>query len=263
MPIFAGKSAEIFENSRARQSYGYKATTQERARGNIQGKLMIQLKAGRSFVAAFLVASVLYSAVLQAGPQTATKDATKTATKDATKKTKSKDTTKDKDKAPTKEVKLDEGSLDDLKKFIAKQKGKVVVVDLWSTSCIPCMKEFPHLVELSKKYPKRVVCVSFSCDYYGVKSKPPSYYRKNVEKFLKKKKATFKNFLSTTASDDLFDKIKLASIPAVMVFGPDGKLAKRFDNDDLADDAEPFTYKKAVNPLVEKLAKTVKLKKEK
>jgi thiol-disulfide isomerase/thioredoxin len=160
-----------------------------------------------------------------------------------------------------KPVQLDEGSWDDLKKYVAKQKGKVVVVDLWSTSCLPCMKEFPHLVELSRKYPRRVVCVSFSCDFYGVASKPPSYYRPNVEKFLRKKKATFKNFLSTTPSDDLFEKIDLASIPAVLVFGPDGKLAKRFDNDELEDDADPFSYKKQIIPLVNKLAEKVVLKK--
>lgn len=161
----------------------------------------------------------------------------------------------------TKEVKLEDGSWDDLKKYVATQKGKVVIVDLWSTSCLPCMKEFPHLVELSKKHPSKLVCVSFSCDFYGVASKPPKYYRPRVEKFLKSQKASFKNYLSTTPSDDLFDKIKLASIPAVLVFGPDGKLAKRFDNDELKDEEEPFTYKKQINPLVEKLVKTVKPKK--
>ena len=185
----------------------------------------------------------------------------KTAVKSATKsKDGAKDSTK-KDAETLKKVRLDEGSWGDLKKYVAKQKGKVVVVDLWATSCLPCMKEFPHLVELSKKHPKRVVCVSFSCDYYGVASKPPSHYRPNVEKFLKKKKATFKNFLSTTASDDLFEKIDLASIPAVLVFGPDGKLAKRFDNDELEDDEDPFSYKKHITPLVEKLAKKVVVKK--
>lgn len=161
----------------------------------------------------------------------------------------------------TKPVKLEEGTWDDVKKYVASQKGKVVIVDLWATSCLPCMKEFPHLVELGKKHPKKLVCVSFSCDYYGVASKPPSYYRPRVEKFLKSKKATFKNFISTTPSDDLFAKIKLASIPAVLVFGPDGKLVKRFDNDDIEGDEDPFSYKKQINPLVEKLVKKVTLKK--
>ena len=52
--------------------------------------------------------------------------------------------------------------------------------------------------------------------------------------------------------DELFEKIKLASIPAVYVFGPDGKLVTRFDNDE-GKFGEEFTYKKHIIPLVEKL----------
>ena len=45
---------------------------------------------------------------------------------------------------------------------------------------------------------------------------------------------------------------ELASIPAVYVFGPDGKIAKRFDNDN-AKKGEDFTYAKDIVPFVEKL----------
>ncbi|HTU19700.1 MAG TPA: TlpA disulfide reductase family protein, partial [Gemmataceae bacterium] len=40
----------------------------------------------------------------------------------------------------------------DLGKLVRSQRGKVIVVDFWSLDCIPCMREFPHLVELHKKY---------------------------------------------------------------------------------------------------------------
>ena len=53
-------------------------------------------------------------------------------------------------------------------------------------------------------------------------------------------------------ADDLFEKIELASIPAVFVFGRDGQLAKRFDND-LAKKDEEFTYQEDVIPFVEGL----------
>src|SRR5436190_23203909 len=43
-----------------------------------------------------------------------------------------------------------------LNKAIAAQKGKVVVVDVWSTTCIPCIKEFPELVEIHEKYGDKV-----------------------------------------------------------------------------------------------------------
>ena len=38
------------------------------------------------------------------------------------------------------------------KQRIAAKRGKVVVMDAWSTSCPPCMKEFHNLVELHKQY---------------------------------------------------------------------------------------------------------------
>jgi thiol-disulfide isomerase/thioredoxin len=35
---------------------------------------------------------------------------------------------------------------------LAEHKGKVVLVDLWATWCAPCIKELPHLQELSEKF---------------------------------------------------------------------------------------------------------------
>lgn len=150
------------------------------------------------------------------------------------------------------DVKVTVASWDQTIKHLEKYRGKVVVVDLWSTSCIPCMREFPNLVNLQKKYGDKIVCVSFNCDYIGIKSKPPETYRERAEKFLVKREAKMLNILSSTPSDELFEKIKLASIPAVYVFGPDGKLVTRFDNDE-GKFGEEFTYKKHIIPLVEKL----------
>jgi hypothetical protein len=58
--------------------------------------------------------------------------------------------------------------------------------------------------------------------------------------------------LLNVEADSLFAKIDLASIPAVYVFSVDGKVAKRFDNDN-AKSGEEFTYTKDVLPFVEKL----------
>ena len=50
-----------------------------------------------------------------------------------------------------------------LGEIVTQNKGKVIVVDFWATWCIPCVKEFPHLVELHKKYGKDgVVAISVS-----------------------------------------------------------------------------------------------------
>lgn len=138
-------------------------------------------------------------------------------------------------------------------KRVEEHQGKVVVLDAWSTSCQPCMKEFPNLVNLHKKHAARgLVCMSLSCDYAGIRNKPPEFYKERVLKFLTKQGATFENILANVPSDELFDKMQLSSIPAVYVFGRDGKLVKRFDNEKAEKEEDNFTYAD-VTKLVEAL----------
>jgi thiol-disulfide isomerase/thioredoxin len=153
-------------------------------------------------------------------------------------------------------VALETASWEETLKLVAAHKGKkIVVLDAWSTSCQTCMKEFPNLVKLHQKYgDKRVACMSLSCDYQGIKTKPPEFYRPRVITFLEKQGATFQNLLASEPAEDLYEKMELASIPAVFVFGLDGKLVKRFDNEQAKTDEDNFTYED-VNKLVEELLK--------
>ncbi len=151
-------------------------------------------------------------------------------------------------------VSLKAGTWKDVESLIATHRGKIVIVDVWSTSCLPCMTEFPHLVQLGRTHPEDVVCISFNVDYVGIKSRPAETYRERVEKFLDKQQAAFANFLCTQEADAIFAELKLTSIPAVYVYGRDGKIAKRFD-DSLFQDGqdEAFTYEKDINPFVAKI----------
>lgn len=153
-------------------------------------------------------------------------------------------------------VKLTAATWEDVQKIVAGARGKVVVVDVWSTACQPCMEEFPHLVKLQRDQPE-TVCVSISVDYAGIRSKPPEYYRERVETFLAEQKAeAVRNYLCSQPADELFEKIELDSIPAVYVYSRDGKLAKRFDNRTPAKPgSEGISYQTQVVPLVEKLVK--------
>jgi thiol-disulfide isomerase/thioredoxin len=118
-------------------------------------------------------------------------------------------------------------SFDELQKLIADRRGKIIVLDAWSTSCEPCMKEFPHLVELSGKYPEDLACISVSLDYEGL-GKPEEAHER-VLKFLIQKRATFANVLAADDSETMLKKLGIGSIPAVFVFGRDGKPARLFD----------------------------------
>lgn len=142
--------------------------------------------------------------------------------------------------------------------LVAKHKGKIVVLDVWSTSCDPCMKEFPNLVKLHDTQRKDVACLSLSADFAGIKNKPPEFYKARVLKFLTEQNATFENLLCTTPADELFEEIDLASIPAVYVYDRTGKLAKRFDSgsgENVGTDEEAFTYADVNKLVAELLAK--------
>jgi thiol-disulfide isomerase/thioredoxin len=131
---------------------------------------------------------------------------------------------------------------DGLKKLIASHKGQVVIMDCWSTSCAPCIKEFPKLVRLHKQYgPKKLACISLSFDYDGSDKiqdvEPP------VLAFLKRQNATFDNVLSSTPSDELSKNLEIPAIPAVFVYGRDGKLAKRLEGNKAYDEVPALVEK--------------------
>lgn len=149
-------------------------------------------------------------------------------------------------------VALQTKSWDELQAMIAAAKGKIVVVDLWSTSCPPCLKELPHLITLQKEHANEGVhCISVSCDYDGLD--PLATYEELVLEQLREIDATITNVMLNVPSDELYPKIDLASIPAVYVYGRDGSLLKRFDNDANEYGGEGFTYVKQIIPMVERL----------
>lgn len=137
----------------------------------------------------------------------------------------------------------------------ARHAGKVVVVDCWSTSCPPCVKEFPGLVELARKYGDRVACISLSFDYEGIGAIEEVVPR--VEGFLRDVGAgAITNLLSREDADTLAKKMDLASVPAVFVWGPDGSLARRFDDDFATKQlGRPFTYADVDQVVSEALAR--------
>jgi len=152
------------------------------------------------------------------------------------------------------EVMLTAGTWNDVETLVKSHKGKIVVIDIWSTSCLPCMTEFPNLVKIHDAHKDQIVCISFNVDYVGIKNKGADYYRPRVEEFLKKENAAFTNFLCTSESDKVFQTLELSSIPAVYVYDAQGKLAQRFDDSMLEDgEEEAFTYEKDINPLLKKL----------
>lgn len=132
-----------------------------------------------------------------------------------------------------------------------KTSGKVTVVDLWSLSCEPCLKEFPGLVRLHQSFGDSVQCVAMDMDFDGRKTRPPEYYEDRVAAFVESVGAKFATYISRTPSDEVYAATGLDSIPAVLIYDAKGELVKVFAD---AGETVGFTYDKDIIPFVTKLA---------
>ena len=122
-----------------------------------------------------------------------------------------------------------------LEKVASRKDAKLVVVDAWATWCGPCMKNFPHLVEMHAKYAdKGMAAISLSLDDADKPQKVAA-----ATAFLKEQKAVFTNLILEDKIDDSFEKLNIGAIPAVFLYTPDGKELKRFTLDDVDN---LFTY---------------------
>lgn len=184
-------------------------------------------------------------------PAEAPKPASDEGSKEKEKPSENNENAKNAEASSSEKVTVQIDNWDGLQKRVAKAKGRVVVVDLWSTQCVPCIKEFPNLVKLHNERNDEVACLSFNLDFYGVGE--PEELQPDVLAVLKTLKSTLPNVMSNVADEKVYEKLELASIPSVYVYDREGKLRKRFD-----DTQGQFTYEKDILPLVETLIKEKK-----
>ncbi len=62
---------------------------------------------------------------------------------------------------PEGEARLEEVGPAELRALIASSPGTIVLVNMWSTWCAPCIEEFPDLVEVSNEFRSRGVAAIF------------------------------------------------------------------------------------------------------
>jgi thiol-disulfide isomerase/thioredoxin len=123
--------------------------------------------------------------------------------------------------AGTTEVRIEVVKYGQLVEAVRAQKGKVVIVDVWATNCVPCKKEFPNLVRLNKTDgDKGLVCISVSVD--------PVAKKEQALKFLTAQGAAFSNFLLDEDPDLWTKRWGISSIPTVFVFDREGRRAAKF-----------------------------------
>lgn len=108
----------------------------------------------------------------------------------------------------------------ELQDIIRHRNGKVLVLNVWATWCLPCIEEFPDLVKISSTYDaSKVEVIGVSIDYADeVKTK--------VRPFLKKHRVLFPIYLAQFASQERFiDSIEKSwngAIPATFIYDRSG-----------------------------------------
>jgi len=109
-------------------------------------------------------------------------------------------------------------TVDGKKVTLADLKGKVVVVDVWATWCVPCKKEIPFLTKLEEEMQgKNVTFVSYSIDDIKDHDK--------WAKFIVSEKLGGLQLIGEAAGkSNISVSYKISTIPRFMVFSKEGNI---------------------------------------
>lgn len=142
--------------------------------------------------------------------------------------------------------------------WVKQQHGKVVVIDLWSTMCLPCMKEFPNFVAMSRKYEGQIACASVSVDFIGGPDGVSDELVQRVTEFLADSQSTMKNFVASDSDETVLGKVEAVSVPVSLIYDAEGNLHQMFAEGLGSGENGAFNYANDVQPVVEKLLATEK-----
>ena len=109
-------------------------------------------------------------------------------------------------------------------KELQKSRGSILLVNVWATWCVPCVKEFPDLLKLRNSFADR------GLDVVLISVDDPRKLRRDVHPFLKKMKVTFPTYIKQTRNDEAFMNALSpewrGALPATFVFDRTGKLVQ-------------------------------------
>lgn len=145
---------------------------------------------------------------------------------------------------PAPKVSVEKIKYADLGKLIRGLKGKVVLVDFWAEYCLPCKKEFPHLVELHQKYGKDgLVAISVSVD-----DPEDLEIRGRILKFLEGRKADFQNFVLDEKPELWQEKLGIDGPPCLYLFDKSNRFVKKMIADQVDFTVLEKTIRESLNP---------------
>jgi thiol-disulfide isomerase/thioredoxin len=104
---------------------------------------------------------------------------------------------------------------------ILKPKDKPLLVNFWATWCIPCVEEFPLLVQINEEYKDNIDLITISLD-------DPAEIRRDVPAFLLEQKATMPAYLLYTNDENAviggISKAWSGGLPFTILFSAKGEI---------------------------------------
>lgn len=129
---------------------------------------------------------------------------------------------------------IDQSKLDEL---INNRNGKILLLNVWATWCLPCKEEVPDLNKVEKQYSKSVDVVGLSTDY-------PDEIESRIIPFINKNNILYEVSVSAFKKDaDLINYLHDewgGSLPATFIYDSKGKLIH------FVEGKEKFSYFEAI-----------------
>ncbi len=95
-----------------------------------------------------------------------------------------------------------------------KDKGKIIILDLFATWCPPCRMEIPSFIDLQERYKDKLVIVGLSFDQKGPEI---------VSKFAGELKMNYDLCMGTS---EIAEAVQLSGIPRTFILYPDFSIKK-------------------------------------
>lgn len=130
-------------------------------------------------------------------------------------------TQSEKQQAHKYDVRIEKIDKNKLSGLLDNRDGKVLLINVWATWCIPCREEFPDLVKLATKYKNSDV------EIIGISADFPDEIETKIVPFLKGNDVNFKNYVQNFENDeDLINMLNNewnGALPATFIFDETGK----------------------------------------
>jgi cytochrome c biogenesis protein CcmG, thiol:disulfide interchange protein DsbE len=173
-------------------------------------------------IAVFIVLAFVFSALTSCtGTKTASVENNSTTTANTNKSASPEKPKINYPPAPAAIMQADVKNLDGTVFKLQDKKGKVILVNLWATWCLPCIKEMPHLVELQEKFKDQ------GFEIIGLDVDPES--KEDIEAFAAKQKLNYQLGWAENSMQTEFVKIsKMEGIPQSLLINREGQLTGVF-----------------------------------